>query len=89
MDISCQLRMKERFISRNDILISTNQFEIIEEYPEDKYLPSYLVYSRQGGLVFHILVAVDVEGHHVRIVTAYYPAPKEWGLGVQTKEMIV
>lgn len=34
------MRMKDRFISREFIVDSTENYEIIEEYPEDKYLPS-------------------------------------------------
>ncbi|MFQ5651964.1 MAG: DUF4258 domain-containing protein [bacterium] len=57
------MRLKERFIPRTHILESTNHYEIIEAYPKDK---------------FHILFAVDVDGDHVRIVTAYCPAPQVW-----------
>lgn len=39
------MRMKGRFISRQAILNSFEEYEIIEEYPKDKYFPSYLVYS--------------------------------------------
>jgi hypothetical protein len=72
------MRLKERSIPRTHILESTNEYEMIEAYPDDKYLPSYLVYSRHKSRIFHILFAVDVAGDHVRIVTAYYPAPQEW-----------
>lgn len=72
------MRMRGRFISRRDIIDSAATFEIIESYPEDKYLPSYLVYAVNGGNTFHILFAVDrVEGN-VRVVTAYRPDSGEW-----------
>jgi len=74
------MRMSERTISRNMILDSLSNFEIIEEYPDDKYLPSYLVYTKYEDLVLHILFAVDVEGNNVRIITAYYPDPSEWNI---------
>lgn len=32
-------------IERDAILESVESFEILEAYPEDKYLPSYLVYA--------------------------------------------
>ncbi len=72
------MRMKDRFIPRDYILESVDNFEIIEEYPEDKYLPSYLIYSRFKRNAFHILFAVDLEGDNVRIVTAYFPSLEEW-----------
>jgi hypothetical protein len=54
------MRMKDRSIPRWIILESVSDYEIIEEYPKDKYLPTYLVYSRHQNTVFHILFATDV-----------------------------
>ncbi|MDP2984581.1 MAG: DUF4258 domain-containing protein [Candidatus Latescibacter sp.] len=72
------VRLKDRFIPRQAIVESHEHYEIIEKYPEDKYLPSYLVYSEFGGDVFHLLFAVDVKGDNVRIITAYRPSHDEW-----------
>ena len=46
------MRMKDRFISRPMIIESVEAYEIIESYPEDKYLPSYLVYSQYEGIIW-------------------------------------
>jgi len=54
---------------REAILAATASFEIIESYPEDKYLPSYLVRAEYAGRVFHVLFATDAEQGNVRIVT--------------------
>jgi hypothetical protein len=51
---------------------------MVEEYPEDKYLPSYLLLGRQGEAAFHVLFGADIEGQNVRVVTAYYPSAEEW-----------
>jgi hypothetical protein len=67
------MRMRERFVPRSQILDSSASYEIIEEYPDDKYLPSYLVYARKDAAIIHILFAVDVAGQNVRVVTAYCP----------------
>jgi hypothetical protein len=56
------MRMRIRAITRKMILETTDAYEIIESYPDDKYLPSYLVCSRFGDIVFHVLFAVDVGG---------------------------
>ena len=72
------MRLQARHIPREAILEATGTFEIIESYPEDKYLPSYLLYGERGDLVFHVLFAADVPGQNVRVVTAYRPDPKEW-----------
>lgn len=79
------MRMKERFIPRNYIFESVENFEIIEEYPKDKYLPSYLVYSRFERYLFHILFAVDLEGENARVVTAYFPSLEEWQPDLKTR----
>jgi hypothetical protein len=51
---------------------------MVEEYPEDKYLPSCLLLGRQGEEAFHLLFGADIEGQNVRVVTAYYPSAEEW-----------
>ena len=48
------MRLRDRFISRQDSIDSVNSYEIIEEYPHDKYLPSYLVYSIYHDVLFHV-----------------------------------
>ena|SRR5919108_6486767 len=79
------MRMKKRFIPRQYILNSTSNYEIIEEYPKDKYLPSYLVYSQYQNQIFHVLFAVDVQGDNIRVVTAYYPSLEEWDKDLKTR----
>jgi hypothetical protein len=72
------LRLRGRFIPSESILESWAKYEMVEEYPTDKYLPSYLLYSEHQGERFHVLFAVDVEGDNVRVVTAYRPSVEEW-----------
>ena len=79
------MQMRDRTIDRQTIIDSVNAFEVIEEYPDDKYLPSYLVYSRYGSLVIHVLFAVDVYGDNVRVVTAYSPNLVEWKNDMRTR----
>jgi hypothetical protein len=79
------MRLQGRFISRQDILDAVNTYEVIESYPEDKYLPSYLVYARIGAEVFHVLFAVDVPAEQVRVITAYCPDPDAWESDQKTR----
>lgn len=72
------IRLKERFIPREAVLYSVDTYEIIEEYPEDKYLPSYLIYAEYKGEIIHIQIAADFENNNVRIVTAYRPTLNKW-----------
>lgn len=83
------MRLKGRFISRRAIVESHESYEIIEQYPEDKYLPSYLVRSEYRNEVFHVLFAVDVNGDNTRIITAYRPNLEEWEDGFRTRRHIL
>jgi hypothetical protein len=57
--------------------------EIVESYPLDKYLPSVLLRGESEGCVFHVQIAMDVEGENIRIVTMYTPDPNEWDAGLR------
>lgn len=72
------MRLVGRFIPREAIVAAVATYELVELYPDDKYLPSYLVLARHSGEAFHVLFAVDVQGDNVRVVTAYRPDPAEW-----------
>ena len=79
------MRLAGRFISRDSILAAVGTLELVEAYPDDKYLPSYLVLGRAGPDAFHVLVAVDVEGDNIRVVTAYRPDAREWQNDLKTR----
>jgi len=66
---------------------AVNTYEIIEAYPKDKYLPSYLVYAVHQGQVLHILFAVDMGVDNVRVVTAYRPDSHEWGSDLRKRRV--
>jgi hypothetical protein len=79
------MRLAGRFIPRETILAALATYELVESYPEDKYLPSYLILARHAGEAFHVLFAVDVQGDNVRVVTAYRPEPGEWQPDLKTR----
>lgn len=79
------LRLKRRSVSRPIILDTVDLYEVVESYPEYKYLPSYLVLARLGGEAIHVLFATDVEGDNVRVVTAYRPSRDEWAEDLKTR----
>jgi hypothetical protein len=72
------MRLSGRFIPRETILAAVASYELVEAYPGDKYLPSYLILGRHGLEAFHVLFATDLEGDNVRVVTSYRPDPEEW-----------
>ena len=79
------LRLKGRFVPRQTVLEAVDSYEIVESYPDDKYLPSYLVLARWAGDAIHVLFAADVRGDNVRVVTAYRPSPEEWESDLKTR----
>ena len=79
------MRLHERYIPRTWILNSTDSYEIIEKYPEDKYLPSYLVYARHDRQIFHIHIALDENHDMVRIITTYKPSQDKWEVDGKTR----
>ncbi len=81
------MRLAGRFLARESILGAVGTLELVEAYPYDKYLPSYLVLGRSGGDALHVLVAVDVEGDNVRIVTAYRPNADDWEDDLKTRRL--
>jgi hypothetical protein len=80
------MRLAGRHITRDEILEAIDSYEIVEAYPDDKYLPSYLLLGTTAGAAsFHALFAADIEGDNVRIITAYRPDPNEWESGMRTR----
>ena len=69
-------RMIKRSIDRIEIEDAILFGEIIEEYPEDKYSPSCLVYGRSKvGRHLHVQLSFPPE---VVVITAYDPNENEW-----------
>jgi hypothetical protein len=78
------MRLAGRFIRRDTILDAVETFELVEAYPDDKYLPA-TVLGRAGGDAFHVLFAIDVETDNVRIVTAYRPTQRSGRNDLKTR----
>ena len=71
-------RAVERDIGEREIREAGAGAVIVEEYPEDKYGPTWLVLGFTGlGRPLHIQVSVS-ESPKVRIVTLYEPSEDEW-----------
>lgn len=69
------MRFRPRSLGREVLLNGADSLEIIESYLDDKYLPSFLL---RGDFESRALVATDVEGDNVRVVTMYVPSLDEW-----------
>jgi len=67
-----------RHITRQEILEAIENGQIIENYPEDKFGPSCLVYGRTDlERPLHIQCSYPT-GPKIKIITVYEPNPEEW-----------
>ncbi len=72
------MRLRQRNLRAEMLAAAVDSFEIIEKYPDDKYLPSFLVRGETTDIIFHVQIATDVQGNNVKIVTMCAPEPDEW-----------
>ena len=81
------MRLEQRSLGSETLLKGADSLEIIEAYPDDKYLPSFLLRGEFEGRVFHAQVATDVEAKNVRVVTMYIPISEEWDSGFRIRRV--
>ena len=62
----------------NDIDNMINSSEIIENYPNDKPYPSYLLLGFSEEKPIHIVVAYSESDDKIIFITAYRPNPDFW-----------
>ncbi len=69
-------RMIKRDIDRTEIEDAVLSGEIIEQYPDDKYSPSCLIYGRsKAGRHLHVQLSLPPI---VVVITVYDPDATEW-----------
>jgi hypothetical protein len=75
----CVLRMNERKIRADEIRNTLTNGEIIEAYPDDRPLQSYLVLgTTEKERPIHAVVAADMADRMLWVITVYIPDPDEW-----------
>jgi hypothetical protein len=70
--------MFERDVGVSDVRKVLEEGEIIASYPDDKPYPSRLVLGWKGQRPIHIVVADNVAGGEIVVVTVYQPDPALW-----------
>lgn len=71
-------RAVERNISDEEIRQAAQNVQMIEDYPEDKYSPSCLIFGLTNKKrPIHLQVSY-ADTPMVRIITLYEPDPDEW-----------
>ena len=77
-------RMRNRKISSDDVINAVLTGEIIEQYQEDKYFPSCLIFNNNYTAPLHTVVSNDEQNMY--IITAYYPTLNEWKSDYKTRK---
>ena len=76
-------RMRERRIKTYEVLGSIYNGEMIERYPDDKPLPSCLVYGVVDSRNIHTVLSSDLRA--VYLITTYEPDLTEWESDYKTR----
>ena len=77
-------RIQQRGISRNDVISSIENGEIIEEYPDYWLNPACLIFGYAvDNKILHVVVGLD---EFVHIVTAYYPDSGTFEADMKTRK---
>ena len=81
------LRMYERKILADEVKEVLMSGEIIENYPEDRPLPSCLVLGYASNQrPIHAVVAVDERESMLWVITVYIPSTDEWDEGFNRRK---
>lgn len=68
--------MDQRGITLEEIKQVIYDGDIIEEYPNDKPFPSYLIMGRiRGGFPLYVVLSVEAK---VNIITVHWMDPTKW-----------
>lgn len=71
-------QMFSRRISDSEVQEVIARGTIIEEYPDDKPYPSYLILGVVNSRPLHVVGAYNRDEGEIIIITAYEPDPDQW-----------
>jgi hypothetical protein len=80
--------MFKRGISVDDVKKIINTGEIINEYPNDKPYPSYLILGFANFKPIHLVIAQEKALKECIIITAYHPDTTLWEVDFKTKKKL-
>ena len=71
-------KMFQRNVTKSEIDNVISKGQIIEEYPKDSPLPSFLLLGFNDNRPLHIVIAFNKSDYICIIVTVYEPDPNLW-----------
>ncbi len=78
-------RMFERSISAEDIEHVLAHGEVIEEYPDDRPDPSFLLFARVGGRPLHVVIGWNEPDQRCTVITLYEPDVRKFEPDFKTR----
>jgi hypothetical protein len=72
------LRMTRRGITEAEVAEVLANGEVIEDYPGDAPLPSYLLLGSPAGRLLHVVAADHANAEETFVITVYEPDPARW-----------
>ena len=80
-------QMIARNIATNDVLHCALAGEVIEDYPDDKYGPSCLIFGKAAdGRALHFQ-CTHPSRPLIKVITAYEPDPTEWSENLKQRKL--
>jgi hypothetical protein len=78
--------MAKRAIKEQEVQLVIKNGETIENYPDDKPLPSRLIFSLVNGRPIHLVVAFEEKSKTCFVVTAYEPNSEKFEPDFKTRK---
>ena len=78
-------RMFEREISPEDVLDTVRNGEIVQQYPDDRPYPSFLILNFVNNRPLHVVVAKNTADGFCFVVTVYEPDISTWSIDFKNK----
>ena len=80
-----RIRLEERGIHMDDIVMAISSGEIIKEYADDKPLSSCLILGKSvKEEPLHLVTSIDEK--FIYLITAYFPDSKQWEDDFKTRK---
>ena len=84
-----RLEAKADGLTEDEINFAVIHGEIIENYPDDKPLPSCLIYGRSpGGGPIHSVWGYNQEEQQAAMITVYRPDPNRWVNWIERRRQV-
>ena len=80
-------RMAEEGLIVDDVLVTIDQGEVIETYPNDRPFPSKLSFAMNANRPIHVVWATDPDAAKIVVITAYVPDANRWEPGFRQRRI--